>query len=261
VDLDLKLYANSLLNWLFEVQVPILLQHQKDEREENASRQATLREMHPQDERSEEERQGVIDNIWADDDRKNDPERDYVDVSDFLRPLGVGAYEGYKIVTHMRDKGLLEMGYYDLSFEVACEPPGESKQPSGDERYGKVLITGDGIEAAESNRRTWHDVLPQFMPLPQRLILWLGGQSGRSSEPMSLQNFLVSRHASFEGRPLFSARELQPVVSYFASKGLLEDLSEDTSDYSSGAVRLTEEGLECAVGYNGDAAAYLRRSG
>jgi hypothetical protein len=257
--MDVEGYGNRLLNWLYEEQVPVVRRRQQEDAAKDAAEVASIRKRHP--DFSDMDVALIKDNIFVTYEER-DPEIDYFDVGVFLKPLGIDAYEAHQIAESLRRSDCIRTDFYETPWEVASVPPGEPEPPLPDDTpYARALITEKGVGTAERNRVRWHDRMTDS-PLSQRFLVWLSSQSASGRDSAHLVNFLVSQYATCRGRPLFRLAELRPVVAYLVKIPLMSSVSGNHSaDRLLGEVQLTEEGLECALGYNGRIDDYLNRGG
>jgi hypothetical protein len=254
VILDVALYSDRLLDWLYSKQASKVRQRQAKEE----SAKEWLRGQHPG---ASEYAVNQTFGAWFGPDITGKTESDlgYVDVGAFLQPLGIRSRAAYDIVNYAAERDwLIASDNTPLGRGIGGVPaiPRAGETPRLIEYYDRVLITEAGIRTAEANRLSWHDIMPQAASLAQRLLMWLSSHG--ESDPGYLPNFLVSTHACARGRPLFTAALLQQWVKYLATHDLLDERMGSPQDDAMD-VWLTSRGSECVVGFHGDVERYLNR--
>lgn len=256
--LDVALYAERLLDWLYDKQAVLVRQQQLKRQAKDEALKRFFQERH-----SDPTEVGVLFEAFRGPQimGETEPKQGYVNVGVFLKPLGVRSLDGSRIVDHMRRLGVATSDFWPGGNWLAGTLLGEEEtEPKEIEEYGEALITEAGIQAAGENRRAWHEVMPQAAPLAQRLLVWLSAQEDPSRTPAYFPNFLVSGHGCYGGRPLFTAVALQKTVRHLVSNHLLDDFSRDSAPDSTMKTQLTSRGWECVVSLHGDAEQYLNRA-
>lgn len=254
MNLDLAMYANRLLDWLYDEQASLVRQKEQQSRSRDQALMQQLQARH-----SEGDARMVFEALTAGILGDRESEQDYVDVGSFLKPLGVTADDGYNIVSYLAEPKFVKTSAdriigANLS-QTLFYPPGE--EPPRLEHYDRIIITEVGIREVEAKRLGWHEVTPLATPLAERLLLWLGSLGNSFTTPAYLANFLASPHGCITGRPLFTAAALQAAVRHLLNIGFLTGYADSSSPDNPTGVRLTRKGQECVLQSHGNVEAYL----